>query len=67
MKKTSTKGMREMNRALKNEVQIEMVRDEAMRLEQQRIQFEQNARMARTNLYGLARNDQRGWVDAKRK
>ena len=64
MKKTSTKsGMREMKQAL----QVELVRDEAERLEQQRIQFEHGARLARTNLYGLARNDQRGWVDAKRK
>lgn len=55
---------REMNKAL----QTELLRDEGQRLEQQRIDFEHGARMARTNLYGVARNDMgRGWVDAKRR
>ena len=62
-KRTGTKSTREMNRDL----QTEMIRDEAQRLEQQRIDFEHGARLARTNLYGLERKDQRGWVDASRK
>ena len=62
-KTTSSKGMREMNQAL----QTEMMRDEVQRLEQQRIEFEHRARLARTNLYGLDRKDQRGWVDARLK
>lgn len=64
MKKTTTnKGLREMNRAL----QTEMMRDEVQRLEQQRIDFEHGARLARTNLYGIARKDPHGWVDARRR
>ncbi len=62
-KTTSSKGVREMNQAL----QTELMRDEVQRLEQQRIEFEHGARLARTNLYGLDRKDQRGWVDARRK
>jgi len=55
---------REMNKVL----QTEMLRDESRRLEQQRIDFEHGARMARTNLYGVVRTDMgRGWVDAKRR
>ncbi len=63
MKKTT--GMREMSRAMK----LELLRDEAERLEQERIDFEHRARMARTTLYnnGPLRDQARGWVDARRK
>lgn len=40
-------------------------RGEVERLEQQRIDFEHRARLARQNLYGLQPSDPRGWVDHK--
>ena len=67
MKKSVTKGVREMHRALQAELQVDQVREEAERLEKQRIEFEHGARMARTNLYGVQQGAQRGWVEARRK
>ena len=47
---------------------IDAERNKAERLEQQRIDFEHRARMARTNLYNnVPPRDPTGWVDTNRK
>jgi hypothetical protein len=57
-------GRREVNRVL----EMEMVREQAERLEQQRIDFEHRAHLARKNLYGLPQTDVgRGWIDSRRR
>jgi hypothetical protein len=59
-------GLRKMSRSLHGEVG----REEMERLEQQRIDFEHRARLARTNLYGLnvpAATGIHGWVDNTRR
>jgi hypothetical protein len=57
-------GVRELSRALNTEVQ----RSDVERLEQERIDYEHRARMARTSLYGLPLAQAtmpRGWIDHK--
>jgi len=56
-------GSRESSRALRTEMEHE----QSVRLEQQRIDFERRAHMARNNLYGLGTSWQpSGWVDSRR-
>lgn len=57
-KKTAKKGL-----------DLEMVRDNVERMEQERIDYERRARLVRGNLYGTAepRDMARGWVDHSRK